>query len=36
MQKDITGIHYVDYTSYVTDHYLNNSHTIYGGLKWKL
>jgi hypothetical protein len=36
MQKDITGIHFTTYNSYVTDHYLYNSHTIYGGLKWKL
>jgi hypothetical protein len=36
MQKDISGIHYTAIDHFDTDHYLNNSHTIYGGLKWKL
>ncbi len=35
-QKDLTGIHYTYPNNFVTDHYLNNSQLIYGGIKWKL
>ena len=35
-QKEISGIYYTAPQESNTKYYLNNSHTIYGGLKWKL
>ncbi len=35
-QKELTGTHYTATSVYVTDKYLNNSQTIFGGIKWKL
>jgi hypothetical protein len=35
-QKELSGMHYTATGVYVLDQYLNNSHLIYGGIKWKL